>query len=48
MKISKRKGKKFERHNICEVAKLLSYEKLMTFVKSIYKGWVGNVKEDFC
>ena len=32
----------------CKVAKLLSYEKLMAFVKSIDKGWVGNVKEDFC
>ena len=50
MKISKRKGKKFKRQTImsCKVAKLLSYEKLMAFVKSIDKGWVGNVKEDFC
>ena len=49
MKISKRKGKKFKRQNIitCKVAKLLSYEKLMAFVKSIDKGWVGNVEEDF-
>ena len=50
MKISKGKGKRFKRQNImsCKVAKLLSYEKLMAFVKSIDKGWVGNVKEDFC
>ena len=50
MKISKGKGKRFKRQNImpCKVAKLLSYEKLMAFVKSIGKGWVGNIKEDFC
>lgn len=50
MKISKGKGKRFKRQNImsCKVAKLLSYEKLMAFVRSIDKGWVGNVKEHFC
>ena len=44
MKISKRKGKKFKKQNIMsrKVAKLLSYVKLMN------KGLVGNVKEDFC
>ena len=50
MKISKRKRKKFKKQNImsCKVAKLLSYAKLMAFVESTDKGWVGNVKEDFC
>ena len=50
MKISKGKGKRFKRQNImsCKVAKLLSYEKFMAFVKSIDKGWVGNIKQDFC
>ena len=50
MKISKKRGKKFERQKImsCKVAKLLPYEKLMACVKSIDIGWIGNVKEDFC
>ena len=50
MKISKTKGKKFERQKImpCKVAKLLPCEKLMACVKSIDIGWIGNVQEDFC
>ena len=50
MKRSKKKGKKFERQKImsCKVSKLLPYEKLMSCVKSIDIGWIGNVREDFC